>query len=161
MGCDSSWYGENSSLISEVFLHLALTDAIDIGGRVNGASPAYNVEEMTYALKIAKSKILITLPSSLEVALAAARNAGIPREHVFLLEGAAEGYVSIQALMKRGEKYAASPSYRLPPGKTNKEICGYLNFSSGTTGLPKAVSVQLISMAFSDMRHRSCFPTTT
>lgn len=116
---------------------------------------------MTYALKIAKTKILITLPASLEVALGAARNAGIPREHVFLLEGAAEGFVSIQDLMKRGEKYTASPPYRVPPGKTNKEICGYLNFSSGTTGLPKAVSLELISMVSPDPRHRSCSPTTT
>jgi acyl-coenzyme A synthetase/AMP-(fatty) acid ligase len=95
---------------------------------------------MTYALKIAKSKILITLPSSLEVALAAARNAGIPHERVFLLEGQSEGHPSIQGLMERGSRYAPDPPYRIPRGKTNKEICGYLNFSSGTTGLPKAVS---------------------
>ena len=95
---------------------------------------------MTYALKIAKSKFLITLPTSLDVALAAARNAGIPREHVLLLEGQVEGCVSIQDLMKRGEKYTPDPPYRIPRGKTNKEVCGYLNFSSGTTGLPKAVS---------------------
>ena len=110
------------------------------GGRVNGASPAYNVEEMTYALKIAKSTILITLPASLEVALAAARNVGIPRERVFLLEGKVDGFLSVQDLIERGKGYTASEPYRIPRGKTNTNICGYLNFSSGTTGLPKAVS---------------------
>ncbi len=115
-----------------------------VGGRVNGASPAYNIEEMTYALRIAKSKILITLPTSLDVALAAAKNAGIPRECVFLLEGHVDGFRSIQDLMERGEKYTPDPPYRIPRGKTNKEVCGYLNFSSGTTGLPKAVCAGLL-----------------
>ena len=117
---------------------MVLTNS-DAGGRVNGASPAYNVEEMTYALNIAKSKILITLPTSLDVALAAAQNAGIPRERVFLLEGHVDGYLSIQDLMERGKKLTPDPPYRIPRGQTNKEVCGYLNFSSGTTGLPKAV----------------------
>ncbi|KIW65025.1 hypothetical protein PV04_07315 [Phialophora macrospora] len=133
--------GDTVSLFSTntIWYPVAMWAVIRAGGRVNGASPAYNVEEMTYALKIAKSKILITLPSSLEVALAAARNAGIPHERVFLLEGQSQGHPSIQNLMERGARYAPDPPYRIPRGKTNKEICGYLNFSSGTTGLPKAV----------------------
>jgi 4-coumarate--CoA ligase len=110
-----------------------------IGGRVNGASPAYNAEEMTHALKTAKSKFLITLPSSLEVALTAAKNAGIPQKHVFLLEGKVDGFLSIQELMKRGERYQIVPPWRIPKGKDNRQVCGYLNFSSGTTGLPKVI----------------------
>ncbi|KIW92243.1 uncharacterized protein Z519_07227 [Cladophialophora bantiana CBS 173.52] len=133
--------GETISLFSTntIWYPVAMWATIRAGGRVNGASPAYNVEEMTYALKIAKSRFLITLPTSLDVALAAARNVGIPRHHVFLLEGKADGCISIQDLMKRGEKYTPDPPYQVPRGKTNKDICGYLNFSSGTTGLPKAV----------------------
>ena len=95
---------------------------------------------MTYALKIAKSKIVITLPSSLKVVLEAARNAAVPRERLLLLQGEADSFLSVQDLMKRGEKYTPSPPYRIPKRSTNKELCGYLNFSSGTTGLPKAVS---------------------
>ncbi|KAI1622729.1 4-coumarate-CoA ligase [Exophiala viscosa] len=133
--------GDTVSLFSTntIWYPVAMWAVIRGGGRVNGASPAYNVEEMSYALKIAKTKFLMTLPGSLDVALAAASNVGIPRRHVFLLEGKADGFKSIQDLMDIGARYTADAPYRLPHGKTNKDVCGYLNFSSGTTGLPKAV----------------------
>lgn len=99
---------------------------------------------MTYALKIAKSKFLLTLPASLKVALAAAEAVGLPKEHIFLLEGKAEGFLTIQDLMEIGKQYTPSPAIGLPRGKTNREVCGFLNFSSGTTGLPKAVRLKIL-----------------
>lgn len=64
---------------------MRLTDARTLGGIVSGASPAYNIEEMTYALQKAGAKYLMTVPTSMDVAAAAAKNAGIPKERVFLL----------------------------------------------------------------------------
>ena len=110
---------------------------------MSGASPAYNVEEMTYALRTANAKFLMTIPFSLDVALAAARNAGIPKERIFLLEGDAEGHTTIKQLLEVGISYGKErgqvPSFKVPKNKQNKDICGLLSFSSGTTGLPKAV----------------------
>ena len=96
---------------------------------------------MTYALKIAQSRFLVTLPTSLDVALKAAENAGIPRSRVFLLEGKVDGFTSIQDLVEVGAREMPDPPFQIPSGMTNGEVCGYLNFSSGTTGLPKAVCV--------------------
>ena len=82
------------------------------------------------------------MPSSMEVALAAAKNAKLPKEKIFLLEGDLEGYSTIQELIRIGKSYGENgqiPSFKIPKGKKNKDICGYLSFSSGTTGLPKAV----------------------
>lgn len=97
---------------------------------------------MAYALKTADAKFLFTMPGSIEVAQAAAQNAGIPKEHMFLLEGEMDGYTTIKELVEVGRSYGAqgqTPKYRLPSGTKNKDLCGFLSFSSGTTGLPKAV----------------------
>lgn len=98
---------------------------------------------MTYALKTADTKFLMTSKASIQVAVEAAKNAGIPQKHIFLLEGEVPGFTTFKELRNIGEGYGENgqiPAYRIPSNRSNKEICGFLNFSSGTTGLPKAVS---------------------
>jgi 4-coumarate--CoA ligase len=94
---------------------------------------------MTYALKTGNAKFLMTAASSLDVAIAAAEKAGVPKRHVFLLEGEAEGHLTVHDLIKIGRERETVPAFKIPEGKTNGDVCGYLSFSSGTTGLPKAV----------------------
>ncbi|KAL8698009.1 MAG: hypothetical protein Q9201_006800 [Fulgogasparrea decipioides] len=138
--------GETVALFSPntIWYPIAMLAVLRAGGVMSGASPAYNVEEMTYALKTANAKFLMTIPSSLDVAAAAARNAGIPKHRIILLEGDVNGYTSSKQLLDIGRtfgQYNQVPSFKIPKGKQNKDVCGLLSFSSGTTGLPKAVMI--------------------
>ena len=133
------------------------------GGVVSGASPAYNVEEMTYALKVAQAKFLFTIPGSMKIAAAAAEHAGIPKDRVFLLEGEMEGHTTMQELLKMGESYGEEgqiPQFKIPPGKKNKDVCGYLSFSSGTTGLPKPVMIAHSNVIAQCLQIRQITPPT-
>ncbi|KAI0476392.1 acetyl-CoA synthetase-like protein [Xylariaceae sp. FL0804] len=145
--------GQTVSLFSRntIWYPVTLFAAMRVGGVVSGASPAYNVDEMTYALRTADARFIATHPTSIGVARQAARNVGIPKSHIFLLEGELDGYTTVRDLIRlgRGESREAggegwqrqTPAFALPGGKTNREVCALLSFSSGTTGLPKAVMI--------------------
>jgi acyl-CoA synthetase (AMP-forming)/AMP-acid ligase II len=127
-----------------VWYPCAMFGTLRAGGVVSGASPAYNVEEMTYALRTAEAKFLFTVPGSMAVAAAAAKDAGIPESHVFLLEGNMDGFTTMADLLEVGKSYGSAGQvepFQLPAGKRNSDVCGFLSFSSGTTGLPKAVMI--------------------
>lgn len=71
-----------------------------------------------------------------------------------MLEGKLEGYGNLQELVEEGKGFGEKgqvEEWCIPRGKTNVNVCGFLSFSSGTTGLPKAVrfNTPFLSLLFS------------
>lgn len=157
--------GDTVSLFSQnsIWYPVAMFAGLRAGAKISGASPAYNVKEMTFALKTADAKFLMTTPGSIEIAATSAKAAGLPQSNVFLLEGELPGYTTVQDLIRIGEAYGDSgqaPAFKLPPGKKNKDVCGFLSFSSGTTGLPKAVMISHQNVIAQCLQIQQITPTT-
>jgi len=123
--------GDTVSLFAgnSIYYPVAIWAALRVGGRVNGASPAYGVEEMVHAMKTANTRIVFTLPSCLSVATEAAKVVGLGKDRIILLEGSVEGTRNLQYLIGEGKRLDEVPAWKIPAGSSNKEICGYVALS--------------------------------
>ncbi|KAL5339936.1 hypothetical protein BJX70DRAFT_362323 [Aspergillus crustosus] len=113
---------------------------VGAGGIYTGTNPAYTHHEIAHHFRASETKFIISEPEILESILSAAKEVKIPETHIRIFDtqnqAIPEGTVSWNELFRHGEedwvsfddetRQAATAAARL--------------FSSGTTGLPKAVT---------------------
>lgn len=88
--------------------------------------------------------MIFTHSASLATAEKAARDAGIPSDSIALIDpptAKARQYATAEGLIAEGlAKFPTFEERKLSPGEGKTKIA-LLNFSSGTTGRPKAVAI--------------------
>ncbi|GAP87205.1 putative AMP-binding enzyme [Rosellinia necatrix] len=115
-----------------------------LSGIVTPANAVYSAAELEHQLRSSGSKALFTCPSLLETGLKAARASGIPDDRVFLLDVPGQArdprFKTIEDLIAEGRSLPELEPLRWAKGQGARQTA-YLCYSSGTSGLPKAVMV--------------------
>ncbi|KAF5348540.1 hypothetical protein D9756_009586 [Leucocoprinus leucothites] len=94
--------------------------------------------ELRHALSLTKTTRLFVSPQYLSGVLPVATELGLPEDRIYFMNEDVSGKISIESLIRRvKEKQIPEENVRIVP----KDTLGYLVFSSGTSGLPKAVMV--------------------
>ncbi|KZO92578.1 amp dependent CoA ligase [Calocera viscosa TUFC12733] len=111
-----------------------------LGCTVSCANPAYTSGELEYQLRETAAKLLFTSTAALEVASKAWEAAGAGRGRIVVFSPPPPDVLpTVQQLVSSG--WHMDKNYLEPHGHSVGDSVAFLGFSSGTTGLPKAVAV--------------------
>lgn len=135
---------------NDIYYSMAFLGIVAAGGVFAGTNPSHTVYELAHSWKTAEAKALIVEPELLPNALKAAKEIGLPLTNIYVFDHHTpinstnteprdgwSGLKSWRELMQHGE----SDWERWDDEKRSKETTAARLFSSGTTGMPKAVEM--------------------
>ncbi|TDL17760.1 acetyl-CoA synthetase-like protein [Rickenella mellea] len=101
--------------------------------------------ELEHVLNTTKVTCVFVQPELLTGSIEAFRRANIPDDRIYILEGSSQGKLSLGDLIDR---VRTSRIPRVSVREPKKDCLAYLVFSSGTSGLPKAVMISQDNVRF-------------
>ncbi|KAF2013894.1 acetyl-CoA synthetase-like protein [Aaosphaeria arxii CBS 175.79] len=129
---------------NHIFVPVAYLGIVGSKRVFSGANPAYTLSEMVHQVSNTQAQYILAHPSLAKTAVQAARKAGLPDGRVFLFSDVPN--TSIEGC-RDWREFLPTPSeadaYNFPhlSAKEATETTATVNYSSGTTGLPKGVEV--------------------
>ncbi|KAL9583845.1 MAG: hypothetical protein Q9203_004906 [Teloschistes exilis] len=132
---------------NHIFVPVAYLGSVGSGRVFSGANPAYTATELAYQIKDTQAAILFVHPDHLTTAFTAAQEAGLPSSRIFLFSNVVcaetHGICDWRSILGSDDK-SARYSFDTIPGDQAVKTVATLNYSSGTTGLPKGIPVYIL-----------------
>jgi 4-coumarate--CoA ligase len=135
---------------NSIFFPVVIVGTIMAGGIFTGANPSYTPRELAYQATDSGAKFLITSESSIDTATAAAKLAKLPESSVFLFDdgfatfegkGQSKGNLRHWTHLVASENVGRNFQWEDLSPKQVATTTVTLNYSSGTTGVPKGVEI--------------------
>ncbi|KAK4649251.1 uncharacterized protein QC761_117270 [Podospora bellae-mahoneyi] len=115
-----------------------------LSGIATPANVAYSAGELEHQLRSSGAKALFTCVPVLETALTAAKAVGIPDDKIFIMDAPVHSkklpYKTVDDLIQLGQSVPELEPLKWVKGQGERQVA-FLCYSSGTSGLPKAVMI--------------------
>ncbi|KAF4454257.1 hypothetical protein F53441_3257 [Fusarium austroafricanum] len=142
-------FSSNNIYFPSVFLGILMS-----GGMFTGANPAFTPRELAYQLSNSEATHMFVAANQLPTALEAAETVGLPKENIYVLDPAVlppigttpvsptvtETGLRMWTDLVAGNQEKARKWQWVEPANPETTGC-CLNYSSGTTGVPKGVEI--------------------